>query len=140
LHLGNLGIVFYKQQRFEDAKESLKNAIPICDQAIPPAAGSFRGTLSLIFAKQNNIEEALDLLTKGEPQVAVYPEEHGKFLCKKAQVQRLANQLQEAQSSLKKAMEIAAKLNAKPDSELGKLVSQSKELLDSPASSKSEPK
>ena len=47
-------------------------------------------------AQQDKFDQAMSLLTEGEPLVEVYPEEHGKFLCKKAKVLHIAKQTDKA--------------------------------------------
>ena len=117
-----LGDLSYKIAKPEEATKNLKEAIDICEQVFPTAAGAFRGTLALILAEQGHTKEALSALKKGEPQVEVHPLEHGKFLCKKAKVLFMDNQTEEAKKALQQANDIAKKLNLKDDSELGKSI------------------
>ena len=66
--------------------EALRKAISIGDRTFPVAGGAFRGSLALLLAKQDQLEQSQTLLDTGELQVENYPEEHAKFLCKKGQV------------------------------------------------------
>ena len=127
--LGNLGIVLYKLNRYEESKESLKKGITLCETTFSVACGVFRGALALILAKQSKIEEAFSLLQQGEPQVSIYPEEYGRFLCKKSQIYHMSGQPEEAEQTLQHALDIAKKLKSKPNSELSTLITETKEIL-----------
>ena len=57
--------------------------------------------------------------------VEVYPSEHGKFLCKKARVLHLARRPAEARSALDQARSIAEEIDAKEDSRLARMITES---------------
>ena len=73
------------------------------------------------------MEESLQLLEEGEPLVEVMPLEHGKFLCKKAKVLLIAKQTEKAKEALEQAKNIAKGIDAKPDSELGTLITETEQ-------------
>ena len=115
--------------RLEASKRHLLQAIEICDESTPFAGGSFRGSLALLYARQGNIEEVKIVLEVGEPLVAVYASEYGKFLCKKTKVYHLTKQTKEAEKALDHAQTIAIEINAAEDSELGKAIAETTALL-----------
>ena len=129
--LGNLGDIFLSVNRLEESKKHFLQAIDIGDECFPIVGGVFRGSLALLHARQGNIEEAEIALEVGEPLVAVYPTEHGKFLCKKSKVYHLGKQTKEAEKALDHAQKIATELNAAEDSELGKAIAETKAFLSS---------
>ena len=86
IQLGNLGDLYFTMGHWKEAEEHLVLACEICRSVLPPAAGSFSGSLAWLYAQQDKFDQAMSLLIEGEPLVEVYPEEHGKFLCKKAKV------------------------------------------------------
>ena len=96
---------------------------------MPPAAGAFRGSLALLLATQDHLDEAHALLATGEPLVESHPEEHAKFLCKKAQVQLIAAQSDDARTSLQQAQDLAAELGVNEHSELAKAIAETEALL-----------
>ena len=63
--MGNLGDLLSQQNRTEEAKDHLQQAIALCDETMPPGAGVFRGSLALIYAKEQRYEEAFALLKQG---------------------------------------------------------------------------
>ena len=69
-------------EQWDKVEQALVSAIEVCRSTFSLAAGSFMGSLAGLYAQQLKIEEAKELLLEGEPLVEVYPEEHGKFLCK----------------------------------------------------------
>lgn len=127
--LGNLGEVLLRLHRLEEGKECLLRAIEICAIAIPSASGTFRGILALLYATEGSFEKSFEVLEVGEPLVAIYPLEHGKFLCTKAKVYHLAEQPKETEIALEHAKAIATELNATEDSELGKAIAETRLFL-----------
>ena len=71
--LGNLGDLTGKQGQLIEAEAALREAMPICDELVPPAAGAFGGSLALLLAHQDHLDEAQALLATGEPQVELDP-------------------------------------------------------------------
>ena len=137
--LGNIGDLYIKQNDSVKAQSHLEEAIQICDETFPLAAGAFRGTLALILAKNGNIKQALAVAEAGEPQVMTRPLEHGKFLCKKAQVLNIAEKLALAFEAFHQALEITEPLSVRPDTELGQLIRETQEILGQPPAPKSIP-
>ena len=129
INLGNIGDIFLSLNRLEESKTHLLQAIDICDESTPFAGGSFRGSLALLYARQGNIEEAKRVLAVGEPLVAVYALEYGKFLCNKAKVYHLGKRRKEAEKALEHAKAIATEINATEDSELGEAIAETKVFL-----------
>ena len=64
----------------------LTEAIQICDQHTPFAAGAFRGELAVELTKQGKIQRAKELLETGESQVQEFMEQYAQFLCHKSMV------------------------------------------------------
>ena len=118
-----------KQGQLAEAEDALREAIAICDEALPFAAGAFRGSLSVLVATNDQIDEAKTLLETGEPQVEVNALEHAKFLCKKAHIQRITGQSEEAHASLELAQALARKLNSNEDSEVAAAIAETVVLL-----------
>jgi tetratricopeptide (TPR) repeat protein/serine/threonine protein kinase/predicted ATPase len=131
-NLGNLGDALVKMEQLSDAEAAFRKAISIGDETQPAAAGAFRGSLALLLAQQDQIDEAQALLEIGEPQVETYPAENAKFLCKKGQVQILAGEPEAAQKSLDQAKAIAAKHKLGDDGEVAEAIAELTALLDSP--------
>ena len=127
--LGNLGEVFLKLHRLEEGKECLLRAIEICTIAIPSVSGIFGGMLGVLYATEGSFEKAFEALEVGEPLAAVYILEHGKFLCTKAKVYHLGNQSKEAKKALEHAEAIATEANVTEDSDLGKVIAETKVFL-----------
>ena len=119
---GNVGDLLYKTNRYEEAKEELQKAISLCDVTIPAASGAFRGSLARILVRENNMDAALLLIKKGELQVQSYAEEYGKFLCKKALIEKIAQRLKQAKKTLDQAKQMASELKISDESEFGKLL------------------
>lgn len=79
------------------------------------AAGAFRGSLAVIFARQNKIEDAWSLLEEGETQTGPYPETHARFLCCKGKVD-------DARLFLEQAKGLAFKLGLGSESDVEQAV------------------
>ena len=126
---GNLGYLYYRMHKNKQAKMKIEHSIKICDEIYPLGSGVFRGTLSLIEMRENNLEAALHALMIGEPLVESCPEEWGKFLCKKAQVFSKIKTENEANAPLQQAVEIAKKLKLNPNSQLSILIQETRSLL-----------
>ena len=120
--LGNLGEVLMQSNESEEARTALKEAIRLGDKTFPVAAGSYRGSLALLLAREENFEEVYSLLRIGESQVRNSPEEHAKFLCKKGQVFLLREDPLGAERALEEAQAIAAQLNVSKLSEIGQAI------------------
>ncbi|MEC7987402.1 MAG: tetratricopeptide repeat protein, partial [Myxococcota bacterium] len=136
VYYGNVGNVLYKLNRFVEAKIALEKAIEICNSIFPVASAAFLATLSLLYAKEGNIEKALSMSSNLEDLLQIYPLEHGKLMCKKARIFHLAQQEEHAMKALRKAENIAETLNATPHSELGKLITETRALFPSHRSGK----
>lgn len=129
IHLGNMGDVLLKLHRFNEAEAAFRDAIPLCEQTMPAAAGAFRGSLALILAQRGKNDEAFTMLEFGETPVQAIPEEHAKFLCKKGKVRQLSGDTAAAQAALKHAKEIAADLKVSDDSEVGQAIAELSRFL-----------
>ena len=117
--------------RWEEAERHLKSAVEICRTTLPAAAGAFMGSLAWLYAQQSKMTEARELLQEGEPLVEVYPEEHGKFLCKQSKVLHMAGESNKANESLEQAKVIAKEINSGENSDLGKLIPETEQFLSS---------
>ena len=129
-NLGNLGTLYLNMEQWDRAEQALISAIEVCRSTYSLAAGSFMGSLAGLYAQQLKFEEAKELLLEGEPLVEVYPEEYGKFLCKKATVLHLTEQSDLAKDAFDKAKGIAKDINSGEQSEFHKLIVQTAEMLD----------
>ena len=58
------------------------------------------------------------------------PVEHTKFLCKKAKVLHMARRPADAREAIKQAQSIAEEIDAKADSELARLISETTEFFE----------
>ena len=110
-YLGNLGEVHIRIKEWDAAAQYLAMSIDICKSTLPTAAGAFSGSLAWICAKQGNLTEALKHIEYGEPLVAVYPLEHAKFLCRKAQILHWSNRSYTALEALGQAQQIKESLH-----------------------------
>jgi len=129
--LGNLGDIFLERELFEEAGEHLSKAVQAADEiGFGPAAGAFRGSLALVFAIQGQREEAHRLLETGEPQVAVYPLEHSKLLCKKARVLILEGAPDAARVVLAEARDKVEDIDVETHGELSVAIGEVEHLLD----------
>jgi tetratricopeptide (TPR) repeat protein len=122
IYIGNLGDAFAWLQRLEEAEGAFREAIPICEDTFPVGAGAFRGSLALLLAQQDQLEEAQALLQTGETQVEPHKEEHAKFLGKKGQVCHLAGDADGARTSLEQARALAVELKVTDESEIGQAI------------------
>ena len=129
IFLGNLGDALLHLDRVTEAREALEEAISICDDALPPAAGAFRGSLALLLAGEGAFQEAHELLEAGESLVAHHREELGKLLCKRGRVQLLDNDPDAARSSLARAQAIASELKVGEHSELAQAIAEFQDVL-----------
>jgi len=127
---GNLGDVLYELGRHEESQKALQEAISLCMDTFPLAAGAFRGSLALLLAERGQWEEAEVLLQSGEPQVEPNAEEHGKFLCKKGRIQLLGGHPGAARDLLVQAQATAADLNLGENSELVLTIAELERLLE----------
>ncbi|MEC7985167.1 MAG: tetratricopeptide repeat protein [Myxococcota bacterium] len=123
-----IGELLLLLHRSGEAKTYLIDAIHICEEAFPICAGSAYGSLSLIYAEEENRSEAYQALQKGEPLVLVEPKYRATFLCRKATVFHRFREWENAQKSLREAEEIARslQLHAGP---LVSLITQTKTRL-----------
>ena len=129
INLGNLGDTLFRLGRLDEAESTLRQAILICDETIPAAAGAFRGSLALLLAQQDQFVEAQSLLETGEAQVEPYPEEHAKYLAKKGQVSHLAGDADGARASLEQAQALAADLKVGDGSEVAQAIRELEAVL-----------
>jgi tetratricopeptide (TPR) repeat protein len=120
--LGNLGDTLTGLGRFKEAEDALKKAISIGDETYPLAADVFRGSLALLLAQHDQIEEALLLLGQGETSIESQPEEYAKVLGKKAQVQHLAGDVEAARLTLDRVRALADTLNFSDESEVAQSI------------------
>jgi tetratricopeptide (TPR) repeat protein len=131
VELGNLGDLLLVQGETEAAETRLTEAMALCDEVLPSAAGAFRGSLALLRARQGAFDEARALLTRGDQQLrGVYALELGKLLCKRGEVERLAGDLDAARAARDEAASIAAETEAGSDSDLGRAVAALRDALD----------
>ena len=127
--LGNLGDCYVEMERWEEAEACLRAAIEICDASIPPAAGSFRGSLALLLCRREAYVEAMELIRIGEEQIGSIPEEFAKFLCKKGRVQYRSGSLDDARLSLDRAQRLARESKLDESGDVGLSVAGLADLL-----------
>jgi hypothetical protein len=108
----------------------IEQAIPICDESWPAAAGAFRADLAILRARDGGIEAARALLVRGDAQLrGVRASDHGELLCKRGQVEHGAGDVTAAKAALAEAEAIVDEMGVGAESELGKLVAELKALL-----------
>ena len=129
IYLGNQGDVLFKLRRYEAAESAFSAAISIGDRTFPLAAGAFRGSLALLLAEKDQLDEAQRMLQAGEPQVEKYPEEYAKFLCKKGRVFHMAGEVEKARAILIQAQAVASELNPANESEVAQALIAFADLL-----------
>jgi len=123
LVLGNLGDLFLFSGQASLAQSHFEQAIVICDELFPAAAGAFRGSLALIVSAQGDLPAARRLLACGEEQLrGQHRLELGKLLCKRGTIEHSAGDLHTAHTARAEASDIVEALEVTPDSELGKAV------------------
>ena len=128
LTLGNLGEAHIRIQEWDEAVQYLSMSIDICNSTLPTASGAFSGSLAWVCAKQGSLAKALNHIQYGEPLVAVYPFEHAKFLCRKAQILHWSNQPNRAREALEQAEAIKEGLHTE-NAELTQLIAESVQAL-----------
>ena len=122
---GNLGDLLYATGDLAAAERHLRRAITICDEVWPAVAGAFRGSLAVIRAERGELAGARALFSQGESQLrGVHSLELAKLLCKRAPVERRAGDRAAARRALAEAESIAAQLDARPESELGRAIAE----------------
>ena len=118
-----------KDGQLNASKKAISESIAICDDIYPTAGGVFRGTLALLYMKENNIPQALKEMENAEPLVKGFAYEYGKLLCKKSQILWKANQKDIALLTLKKAIRIEEELETGTESELSRAIRVSQKML-----------
>jgi len=124
---GNLGDLMLSLGKLPEAEAHLIEAVAICDDTWPVAAGCFRGSLALICARRGAFAEARSLLDQGEPQVRRGSKlELGKLLCKWALIEEMAGDPGAATAALAEAESIVAELGSHQDMALGELLAEAR--------------
>ena len=122
---GNLGALLLKKGELDKGARLLTRAIETQDHLHPVSAGSFRGVLAMIRAKQGDIDEARGLLDHGEKQVrGASQEELGLLLCSRGEVEHIAGETMRVEQALKEAEAICVLLKVRPESQLGQATEQ----------------
>jgi tetratricopeptide (TPR) repeat protein len=130
INCGSLGVILHQNDDMLGADQHLQQAIEICDEALPPAAGDFRGTLALIRAESGALDEARTLFEKGDSQLrGVDAFELAKLLCVRAQVEQLAGDTGAASAALAEAETIAEEIRAGADSDLSQELTKARTAL-----------
>ena len=120
--MGNLGDLFIKLGKWDEAEQNLLESIRLCTSLLPAAAGAFSGSLAWLYSQQSKHELAQKMLEEGEPMVAVFPFEHAKFLCRKARVLHAVDETQKAKEAYEQAKSIAEEIDKDENSELRKFI------------------
>ena len=121
--LGNLGDALLLMRRTEEGKQTLLSSIELCNDFFPLGASVFKASLAVQLAHEGCLDEAVALLDGGEKAMKNVPKELGKFLCKKALVHLLCNDIYTATSALQDARRISSKLKVKENSVLARAIS-----------------
>ena len=103
IHLGNMAEALAKLKRINEAIDGFEQAIALCEQSHPIAAGSFRGSLAWLRVQRGQVEESEALLLAGEAQVEASAEEFAKFLCKKGRILHFLGDVDGAVEVLRRA-------------------------------------
>jgi serine/threonine protein kinase/tetratricopeptide (TPR) repeat protein len=131
INFGNMGEVWYRMGEFDRAEQQFIKAIEICNRHVPPAAGSFQGILSLIYAERGQFDKALLALSTGEVQVKVEPNELGKFYCRKSMVYFYHKKYWEVDIYLRDSIRLRQSLKMNEESELSILINRMKNMMHS---------
>jgi serine/threonine protein kinase/predicted ATPase/Tfp pilus assembly protein PilF len=129
--LGNLGFMLFKLDRLDEAHEKLERAIDLMLQSkLTQAAGAFRGALARVLAQNGQVEEALQQLEQGEPEVKTNPAEFIKFLCNKGCVLVQNGQQDSARATLDQARALTHKMGLSAHSEIAQAIDDLVDLLE----------
>ena len=129
IQLGNLGNIHAKMEHWNLAAESLQESVEICESLNYPAHHAFRGFLARVTAQLGNTQLALDLIAYSDRKLLDIPFQHGIYLCNKAIVLYLANQVTESADAFHEARSIAEELNAGSDSIINYTIKETEEFL-----------
>jgi hypothetical protein len=81
-------------------------------------------------AQMGEFDAARELLDQGEAQLRdVWAVELGRILCRRAQVEHVAERPDKADAALAEAKEIAEKLGGSADSDLGQIITETEGML-----------
>ncbi len=117
---GNMGDALAALGQDSEAEEVYRKSIAISDDVLPSAAGAFRGALGLLLARGGRREEATALFDEGEALVAMLPDEHVKFLCRRGEFYILVGDVGGAREALQEAESIAVNLRLSDHGELAR--------------------
>ena len=118
------------------AEPHLQQAIVICDEGSTVHAGSFRATLAQIRAQEGAIDEARALIAQAELQAgSTPPPVMGGVLCKKAQVEHIAGDLDVANDALAQARKSALVIGPASSAQLARNIVNVSQMLDNTSAS-----
>jgi predicted ATPase/Tfp pilus assembly protein PilF len=127
---GNLGDLLLGQGKLQTAIEHLKIAIAEMDSYQEITAGAFRGSLAWACAQLGDFKAAETLLNAGEAQLKnVWMYEHGRLLCRRAQVLYIQGNPADAHVALQAAKDIAQAHGGSAQSDLGQLITEAEGTL-----------
>jgi tetratricopeptide (TPR) repeat protein len=129
IFLANIGKFQAKEGLIEEAEQSFRKSIQICDEVIPAAASTARGSLALLLAQRGQLAEALSVLEAGDSQPTNENMAYTTYLCCKAQVQHMAGDKQAALVTFDRIQQIVKELEINPDSETVNSITELSELL-----------
>jgi DNA-binding response OmpR family regulator/predicted ATPase/Tfp pilus assembly protein PilF len=128
--LGNLGDLLLEMGDLSSAERQLREAIAIMKVSFSGAAGAFSGSLALLRARCDDLEEARILLDDGEERLRGSDSfELGKLLCKRAEVEHIAGEADSAIAALDEATRIADDLALDETSELVVSIQKTRQVL-----------
>ena len=133
--LGSIGVLHLNQGRPDEAQahheEALAIAREVGDRRLE---GNWLGSLGKLLAAQGRSDQARAAFDAGEALLRVVedPDLLGQLLCGRGLLEHTDGNADEAQSALTEAEQLATKLAAGPDSELGREIAKTRAALETP--------
>jgi serine/threonine protein kinase/tetratricopeptide (TPR) repeat protein len=121
--LGHKGGVLFRMSKMDAAEGVLTQAITLCADSLPVAAGLFQASLARVRSKQGRMKDANELLRNGYRLLKAWPHQRGFFHCFKAEVHIINQHVDEAEKAIEDAGIIVRELGRTSESELSQAVS-----------------
>jgi len=128
--LEDLGGLYLSRGELEQAAEVLEEVVAKHSQ-FPLSAGRAMGSLSVVRAQQDRLDEARDLLSRGQELLEGNSIRQLAYLqCRRGQVEYQAGELEAAAAALSAAQQIAEEVGESPKSTLGLRIAALQALLE----------
>ena len=126
----DLGGLYLSRGELEQAAEVLEEVVAKHSQ-FPLSAGRAMGSLSVVRAQQDRLDEARDLLSRGQELLEGNSIRQLAYLqCRRGQVEYQAGELEAAAAALSAAQQIAEEVGESPKSTLGLRIAALQALLE----------